>query len=432
MREFSIGLAGLGTVGGGVVNHLHRNGDILASRTGFRFRITRAAVRDPAKARASGLDPALLTTDPLALARDPNIQILVEVMGGTTLAGEVIRAALESGKAVVTANKALLAEKAAPLIDLARERKLPLCFEASVAGGIPILKALREGLVANHISAIHGIVNGTCNFILSSMAGTGATFEDALAEAQRLGYAEAEPSLDVDGLDAMHKAVILAALAYGFWADPAKVCVEGIRHVHPDDIRYARLLGYAIKLLAIVRAGSGDGVEIRVHPTLIPTGHVLASVGGAFNALALHGDVVGDTLFYGRGAGADPTASAVISDLAEAAFGLTHGVPLPACATHAHYARLKPVADILTPYYTRFSVVDRPGVLAAIAGVYAKHQIGISSVFQPKGVTGEQVPLILMSHDARESAFRAALAEIGKLDVARGPAVALRVEDFGS
>ena len=432
MREVKIGLAGVGIVGSGVLEHLAHNAEIIAERTGFCFKVVQIAVRHEHKLR-----PALahwknvaITLDPLEVAQNPEVEIVVELMGGVGMAQRVIESSLQKGKAVVTANKALLAEKANELLAVAQQAKRPLCFEASVAGGIPILKALREGLVANRILSIHGIINGTCNFILSSITQTGQNFNEALAEAQKLGYAEADPTLDIGGLDTMHKACVLATLAYGFWVDPEKVFVQGISYLQAEDFGYAKLLGYTIKLLAVIKCDEKDGIEVHVNPTLIPSDHVLASVGGSYNALAVKGDVVGNTLFYGRGAGADATASAVISDIVEAASALTQGNVLQGYRFHSLYQQLKPFADTIGRYYVRLLVEDKPGVLAKVAEIFGQHNIGISSVFQPKDHEGEAVPLVLLIHDAREKDFQSALKGIEKLSVSSGKAVALRVEDF--
>lgn len=430
METIRIGIAGLGVVGSGVVRHLRANADIIAERTGLRIELARVAERDPARAAALGIVPAQIAPDPLALARDPSLKIVVELMGGTGIARDFIDLAIREGKGVVTANKALLAEAAESLVGLATRGRTPLCFEASVAGGIPILKALREGLVANRIISIHGIVNGTCNFILSSMTQTGQPYAEALAEAQRLGYAEADPSLDVGGHDAMHKACILASLAYGFWTRPSEVHTRGIDGIAPEELHFAKVLGYTIKHLAVVRCDEDGAVEAHVGPTLVPSGHVLASVGGVFNALAVRGDVVGDTLFYGRGAGPDATASAVISDVVEAASALTQGYHLPACGIHGLYDRFRPYPETRSRYYVRFAVADRPGVLAQIADALGRHAISIASVFQPKEHPGETVPLVMLLYRAREQNLRDALAEIGRLPVSGGEPVAMRLEDF--
>lgn len=428
MKSFGIGLVGCGVVGGGVVRHLRANHDLLAERSGVKLTIQRVAVRDAGKAR--GVDPSVLTTDWKQVVHHPAVDIVVELMGGTTTAREVAEAALEAGKPLVTANKALLAECGAELFALAERKNTPIYFEASVAGGIPIIKALREGLRANRILGMHGIINGTCNYILSRMAEEGSDYAEVLAEAKRLGYAEADEALDVDGIDAAHKAAILASLAYGFWVPMKDLLVEGIRGVTAQDMAFARKLGYTIKLLAIIKPDARHAVAVRVHPTLVPLSHVLASVSGVFNAVSVEGDVVGPTLFYGRGAGADATASAVLGDIAEAAIDRLHGVGFRRLASHTCYTGTVPKADMVSRFYVRLNVVDQPGVLAQVAAVFGRHRIGISSVFQPEGHEGDTVPLVMLLDDAREEAFRAALAEIEDLPVARKPSQVIRVEDF--
>jgi homoserine dehydrogenase len=371
-------------------------------------------------------------TDAYELTRDPNIDVVIELVGGTTFAGDIILDALKHKKPVVTANKALLAHRGEELFAAAAKHHSNIFYEASVAGGIPIIKALREGLIANRIQSIHGIINGTCNYILSRMAAEGANFDDVLKDAQAKGYAEAEASLDVDGFDTAHKTIILASLAYGFWVDLQKIHIEGIRNVTAADMQYADRLGYVIKLLAVIKADGGKAVEVRVHPTLVPKSHLLASVSGVFNAVFVRGDVVGDTAYYGRGAGMDPTSSAVISDLADVALNIKFNAHrrVPPFVPHKMYGKLKPMDDVVSRYYLRLDVVDRPGVLAQIATILGKSNIGIMSVIQPEGHEGQKVPLILMIHDAKDSAMRAALAKIDKLDSVRGESVMFRVESF--
>jgi homoserine dehydrogenase len=429
MKTVGIGMIGCGVVGGGVLKHLAANRDLIADRTGLRLEIRRIAVRDAAKARP-GTDPALFTTDWRQVIADPAVDLVLELAGGTTTAREIAEAALSAGKPLITANKALLAEAGESLCDRAASKGVGIYFEASVAGGIPILKALREGLRANHIRSIHGIINGTCNYILSRMADEGGDYAEVLADAKRLGYAEADESLDVDGHDAAHKAAILASLAYGFWIRAEHVFVEGIRHVTALDVELARKFGYTLKLLATIKSDPAGPVEVRVHPTLIPDSHVLASVSGVFNAVAVEGDVVGQTLFYGRGAGPDATASAVLSDLAEAALDWSTGRKPCLPTGHNLNGRLLTVDEIITRYYLRLSVLDQPGVLAKVASVLASHQIGISSVFQPEGHEGDHVPLVLLLDYAKESKLRAATAEIARLSVVKEPVQVIRVEDF--
>jgi homoserine dehydrogenase len=356
------------------------------------------------------------------------VPVIVELFGGTGVALELILAAIRAGKMVVTANKALLAEHGREVFGLATERKVPVFYEAAVAGGIPIIKAMREAFIANHIESMHGIINGTCNYILTRMTESGMGFDEALKEAQAAGYAEADPTLDITGWDAAHKAIILASLSYGFWVDKEAIEVEGVQRVSAEDIRFADLLGFRIKLLAIVKADADGAIEVRVHPTLVPKSHVLASVNGVFNAIAVQGDVVGETLFYGRGAGQDATSSAVISDIAEAALAMEVPRGSYGFTPHGLYGAPKPIASVVSQYYLRLSVVDRPGVLAQVAGCLGAHGIGISQVIQPEGVEGEDVALVLMIHDATHAQMHSALAEIASLDVVRGEPRMIRVE----
>lgn len=425
-----VGLAGLGTVGASVWKRLDSQKDLLRQRTGAEIRVDQVAVRRAERAREVGVPEKLVVSDWRKLAANPNLEVIVELIGGTTEAFDLIQQALQNGKHVITANKALLAERGAELFQTALKNRRHLLFEASVAGGIPIIRALREGLVANRILSIHGIINGTCNYILTRMNNEGLEFKDVLAEAKRLGFAEADDSLDVDGHDTAHKAAVLAALAYGFWVPPDKLYTEGLRAVEKQDIVYARKLGYGLKLLAIIKTDADGAVEVRVHPTLIPEGHVLASVGGVYNAVLVRGDVVGDTLYYGRGAGGDPTASAVISDLGQIAAHFPQEQKARNVGHEALHSRLKTMDEIVSRFYLRLQVVDRPGVLADVARVLASRQIGISSVIQPEAQAGEITPLVLMLHDAPESQLRAAVEEIARIGAVKAPPVHLRVEDF--
>ena len=433
MRHVNLGIIGGGTVGGGVYQAVTRNGALMASRLGIGLRVAGVAVRDLKKKRPVAIPRSLLTTDWAAVVNNPKVDLVVELMGGTTIARQAVLAALRLGKPVVTANKALLSAHGEELFDAAQRHGTNLYYEASVAGGIPIIKVLREGLIGNRITRLYGIVNGTCNYILSRMKLEGADFSDVLADAQKLGYAEAEPSLDVDGHDAAHKIGILASLAHGFWVNPKKIYVEGIRGISAQDIGIASHLGYTIKLLGIVkRAGTGPSIQVSVYPTLVPNAHVLASVNDVFNAVYVRGDVVGDTLYYGRGAGQDATASAVLSDLADAALDLKCGTRsrIPPFVPHERDGEVSPIAEVVCRYYLRLSVVDRPGTLARIAAILADAKIGISSVVQPENRDGDSVPLILMTHDATNAAMSKALAKIAKLNVVKATPVMVRVENF--
>ncbi len=425
-----VGLAGLGTVGASVWRRLLSQRDLLRQRTGTEIYVEQVAVRRPERAREVGVPENLVTSDFGQLIANPALDVIIELIGGTTDAYALIEQALRSGKHVITANKALLAAHGAELFKVAHENQRHLLFEASVAGGIPIIRALREGLVGNRIVSIHGIINGTCNYILTRMNEAGLEFKEALAEAKREGYAEADDSLDVDGHDAAHKAAVLAALAYGFWVPPGRLYTEGLRAVDKQDIVYARKLGYGLKLLAIIKTDADGAVEVRVHPTLIPQSHVLASVSGVFNAVLVRGDVVGDTLYYGRGAGGDPTASAILSDLGQIASHFPQEQRARNVGHEALHSRLKTMDEIVSRYYLRLLVKDQPGVLADVARILATRQIGISSVIQPEAHVGETTPLVLMLHDASESQFQAAVQEIAQIGAIKAPPVHLRVEDF--
>ena len=428
MDKVGIGLVGCGTVGSGLVRNLAEANRLLQQRLGVGLEIRAIAVRHPAKKR-DGL-PVAPIADWKAVVADPAVQIVVELLGGTTDAFAVAQAAIAAGKPLVTANKALLSERGQELIPLAQKARVPIYFEASVAGGIPILKALREGLVANQLLGLHGIINGTCNYILSRMAEEGTDFAPALQQAKELGYAEADDRLDVDGIDAAHKATILCLLAYGFLPPFAKVPVEGIRNLAAQDVSFARQLGYAIKLLAVVRPVGTDRVEVRVAPTLIPARHPMASVHGVFNAVSLVGNLSGPVQFTGRGAGPDATSSALLADLGEAARHLRDKSPGPMIPAGGEKIRLIEPGDSIGRFYVRFEVRDQPGVLAQIAGIFATEKIGISSVLQPEGHGADSVPLVFLLEAAQESALQKAVRTVQKLALNRAPARILRVEDL--
>ncbi|MEO0453981.1 MAG: homoserine dehydrogenase [Verrucomicrobiota bacterium] len=427
-KEIGVGLIGCGVVGGGVIKHLTENATVLEERLGAGIAVRKVAVRDLTKDR--GLDPTLLTDQPSEVIDDPSVDIVVELMGGTDQAYDLAQAALQAGKPLVTANKALLAERGESLFAQAEESGVSIFFEASIAGGIPIVKALSEGLSANRILSIHGIINGTCNYILSRMSNEGLEFEPILKEAKELGYAEADESLDVDGIDAAHKAALLGTLAFGFWVPMEDVLVEGIREITAADILFARKLGYRIILLATMKPIEGSAVEVRVHPTLIPEDHILASVTGVFNAVTVTGDVVGHTLYYGRGAGADPTASAVISDVIEAGQGILNEAAPRKLRRHQAHGQVIDRDQVVTPFYARLLVENRPGVLAQVARILGEKKIGISSVFQPEEHEEEAIPLVMLLDRAKEADLRSAIAEVEQLDVVKGPCQIIRVEDF--
>jgi homoserine dehydrogenase len=431
MKTINIGLVGFGTVGTGVVKLLKGQAPLLQRRLGARLRLKRIADLDLTKPRDVEVDPKILTTDAREIIEDPAIDIVIELIGGTTAAREVSLAALRSGKHLVTANKALLATHGLELFRAAAEKRVDLGFEASVCGGIPIIRAVREGLVANRIHSIEGIVNGTCNYILTKMTELGAPFAEVLKEAQDQGYAEANPSLDIDGIDAAHKLQILASIAYGGSVDFNAIHVEGIRGIDPADIQYAKDLGYRVKLLAIAKETDGE-IEVRVHPTLIPEDHLLAFVGGVFNAVYIVGDATGSLMFYGRGAGQLPTASAVVSDVVEIAQNILYQRPsrpshIPAIAGEG--LKIRPMDEVRTRYYLRVMAVDKPGVLSKVSGILGSHGISIASVIQKGRHARASVPVVMMTHEAVEGAMRRALAEIDALDVVSGRTVCLRVEE---
>ena len=436
--SLGIGLAGFGTVGSGVWNTLERNGELITGRTGggVTLHIAKILVRDPAKARANTgeVPAAIFTTDWRALVADPAVDIVVELIGGTTDAFEIVAAALRAKKPVVTGNKALLAERGVELFALSKETNTPIHFEAAVAGGIPIIRTVQDSFIGNRILSFSGIINGTSNYILGRMTDAGLTFEAALAEAQALGYAEADPALDVNGWDAAHKAILLATLAYGFPIDPASIHVSGIEQVRPTDIHFAKSLGYVIKLLAVIREHPDRSVELRVQPSFIAKSNILASVHGVFNAVAVHGDAAGESLFYGRGAGQDPTASSVVADLVESARSLGNVSGHRGFLPYRENGHVLPVSETSTAYYVRFDVTDRPGVIAEIARVLADHRIGISGTHSPVNPTNpdaEFVDMVFLLHTCPFGKLQTALAEIEALDCINSEPVVFRIESLG-
>jgi homoserine dehydrogenase len=428
MKAINVGILGLGTIGSGVVKVLTEHADLLDKRVGAPLRIRRIAeVGTP----RIPVDPKLLTRDAKEVIDDPQVDIVVELIGGTTVARSLCLEAVNKGKHLVTANKALLAEHGLEIYQAAAAKRVDLGFEASVCGAIPIIRSLREGLVANQIRSIMGIVNGTTNYILTKMGETGQPFDEVLAEAQAKGYAEANPTLDVDGFDAAHKLQILASLAYGGYIRFADIYIEGIRKVEAVDIAFARELGCRIKLLAIAKEEQGQ-LEVRVHPTIIPETHLLASVGGVYNAVHIRGDSAGSLMFSGRGAGQMPTASSVVADIVEIAHNILFHRParaslLPISAIGAG-ASIKPMERIRCRYYLRVMAVDKPGVLSAVAGVLAENQISIASMLQKGRAEQAAVPIVMLTHEALEGDMRRALTRINALDVVAAETVCLRVE----
>ncbi len=435
--SIGIGLAGFGTVGSGVWNTLQRNGALIAGRTGgVTLHTAKVLVRNPAKARAttSAVPAENFTTDWRTLVDDPAVEIVVELIGGTTDAFEIVAAALRARKPVVTGNKALLAERGVELFAISREMETPIHFEAAVAGGIPIIRTVQDSFVGNRIHSFSGIINGTSNYILGRMTDAGLTFGEALGEAQALGYAEADPALDVNGWDAAHKAILLATLAYGFPIDPVSIHVSGIEQVRPADIAFAKNLGYAVKLLAVIREHEDGAVELRVQPSFIPKNNILASVHGVFNAVAVHGDAAGESLFYGRGAGQDPTASSVVADLVEAARGLGSGSGHRGFLPYRESGEILPIGDTSSAYYVRFDVTDRPGVVAEIARALADHRIGISgthSPVNPDKPDAEFVDMVFLLHSCKFGILQTALAQIEALDCINSAPVVFRIENLG-
>ncbi len=431
MKQVGVGILGFGTVGAGVAEGLQRNRLLLSNRLGVEVVIRRIADLDITTDRGISLPPHVLTTDAYAVINDPAVDIVVELIGGSTIARELMLAALKVGKPVVTANKKLLAEHGEELFTLAEEQGVDLYFGASVGGGIPIVRVLREGLIGNAIGYIHGILNGTCNYILTSMEKDGLAFDVALANAQKQGFAEADPTLDVDGFDTLHKAAILASIAYGINPDVKSLPVRGIRGVvEAEDIRYAADLGYRIKLLAIVKDTDGE-IEIRVAPTLVPEDGMLASVNGVFNAALVKGDLSDETLYYGRGAGRMPTASTVIGDIADAARAIASGAGSRLAVPRTSRAvRMKAPGDIVSRHYVRLSLGDAAGSLAAAAGAFGNHGVSIGAALQ-KGDPGKTgyATVIVLTHLAKQADIDAALDEISNLPCCGAAPRRLGIED---
>ena len=433
MKEIQVGLLGCGTVGTGVAKLLIENQSVIAARLGTRLNLKRVADIDVETDRGIQFAPGVLTTDADAVVNDPDIEIIVEMIGGEDVAKALILKAIENGKQVITANKALLASQGNRLFAAAAEKGVDLAFEAAVGGCMPIIKSVRESLVANRILSMTGILNGTCNYILTKITDERRPFEDALSEAQQKGYAEADSALDVDGIDTAHKIAILTALAYGMNINLPDVYIEGISKITPLDVAFAEHFGYRIRLLAISK-NKGNQVEARVHPTMIPFDNLLSNVNGTVNAIMVSGDAVGDIMLYGRGAGMMPTASAVISDAVDIARNLmaktTRRIPaLCVQRDHIQNINIMPMDDIVTHYYFRFAALDRPGVLSTISGILGRYDISIQSMQQKGRKTNGSVPVVMLSHLAKEADVQNALAEIDRLDVVSQPTMLIRIED---
>jgi len=434
MESIKVGLLGLGVVGGGTWKVLARNAGEISRRAGRNIEVTRVAVRDIAKARTLLGQAVELGTDPFAVVRDPSIDIVVELIGGDTLARDLVLEAIAQGKHVVTANKALLAKHGTEIFAAASARGVMVAFEAAVAGGIPIIKAMREGLTANRIEWVAGIINGTTNFILSEMRARGLPFATVLDEAQKLGYAEADPTFDIEGVDAAHKLTLLASLAFGIPVQFDKAHIEGISKLASEDIKLAERLGYRIKLLGITKRRT-NGIELRVHPALVPSASLLANVEGAMNAVLVRGDAVGQTLYYGKGAGEEPTASAVVADLVDVTRLHTadpeHRVPHLAFQPDAMAdTPILSIEDVVTSYYLRMTVADQPGVLADIARVLADAKISIGSMIQQPSDADGSADLIFLTHEALERNINAAISRIEALAFVRSRVTRLRVENL--
>jgi homoserine dehydrogenase len=436
MKPINVGLLGIGTVGGGTFTVLQRNAEEITRRAGRPIRITVVADKNLVLAKQVTGGACRVTDDAFSVVSDPSVDIVIELIGGYGVAKELVMKAISNGKHVVTANKALLATHGNEIFKAAQDKGVMVAFEAAVAGGIPIIKALREGLTANRIEWIAGIINGTTNFILSEMRDKGLSFDTVLKEAQRLGYAEADPTFDIEGVDAAHKITILSALAFGIPMQFDKAYIEGISKLDAIDIKYAEQLGYRIKLLGITKRTT-EGVELRVHPTLIPTKRLIANVEGAMNAVVVQGDAVGATLYYGKGAGAEPTASAVIADLVDVTRMHTadpeHRVPHLAFQPDAMSdLKILSMDEVQTSYYLRMRIQDKPGVLADITRILADEQISIDAMIQKEPGEGEdQTDLIMLTHLAREKRVNAAIAKIEKLPVIAGKVTKLRLEELG-
>lgn len=434
MRNIRVGMIGCGVVGQGVLRLLAENAANLEGRLDGHVQVRRIAVRDASKTRGPHGSGARVTTDPNDVLDDPELDVVVELMGGVEPAGSFVRRALEQGKPVVTANKALLAERGHELIELAERRGVDLYFEAAVAGGIPVMRVLREALASDRIVVVRGIVNGTSNYILSQMQASGMAFGDALALAQRAGYAEADPSLDIGGGDAAHKLILLATLAYGVKIDPSCVPTEGIDRVKPVDIEFARRFGFAIKPLAIARALSPDTIDLRVHPALVPRSSPLAHVDGALNAVQIEGAALGPCFLSGQGAGALPTAVSVVSDIVDVGRNLRSEsagrVPQRAfMSSRLVDAKVRDVADHVSRFYLRFHVRDESGVLGRLATTLGEHAVSIEQMVQEGRSREEPVAVVLLTHPAREGDVRAALATIDAFEVVVEPTLALSIEE---
>ena len=427
--KINVGIIGFGIVGSGTAKVLLQNKDILHERLGFDLNLKKIADLDIKTDRGIKVPKGVLTTDINDIFNDPEIDIVVELIGGIRPAKDFILKAIQKGKHVVTANKALLATNGTEIFQAARKAGVEVGFEASVAGAIPIIKVMKEGLIANRIRAIYGIINGTSNYILTKMTDENVEFSVALKEAQALGYAEADPTFDIEGIDTAHKLTILATLSFGIPLSFGSVHIEGISKISTQDIGFASDLGYKVKLLAITKESDG-GIELRVHPTMLPKEYLIAKVDGPFNAIYVDGDATGSTMYYGRGAGSVPTGSAVVSDIADIARNIQKDAVgrVPTIPNISRKSRVKKIEDIVSMYYFRFSALDKPGVLSKISGILGNYNISIASVIQKGRRLGEAVPLVVLTHEAKEKDVHRAIEEIDKLPIVMGKTVFIRVE----
>jgi homoserine dehydrogenase len=433
MKDINIGLLGFGTIGTGVVKLLAGNGLLIEEKLGARLRLKRIADLDITTDRGVPVAAGVLSNSADAVLTDPDISVVIELIGGYEPARSFVLRAIENGKHVVTANKALLALHGREIYAAAAKKGVEVLYEAAVGGGIPVLSAIRGNLAANNFFTVLGILNGTCNYILTRMTQDGADFAEVLKKAQELGYAEADPTFDIEGIDTAHKLSLLLSLCFGTRVEFKDIHTEGISSISGLDINFARDFGYKIKLLAIGKR-DGERIEARVHPTMIPVNYPLADVDGAFNAIRLSGDFVGPVMLYGRGAGMDPTASAVVGDVMEISRNILAGIgrrtaPLGYLDERVRDLPIKPIGEIVSKYYIRFSVVDKPGVIARIAGELGKNGISIESMIQTARSVQESVPIVIMTHEAREMDVRKALAEIDSFDIVREKSNLIRIED---
>jgi homoserine dehydrogenase len=429
-KAIKVGIIGFGTVGAGTAKILLKKRNDLEMKSGFPIVLKKIADLDIKRDRGIKLPADILTTNAQAVLNDPDIDIIVELIGGIRPAKEIIIEAIKNGKHVVTANKALLAEEGSQIFTAAEKNKVDVGFEASVAGSIPIIKIVRESLIGNSINNIYGIINGTANYILTKMTDEGVDFETVLKEAQALGYAEADPTFDIEGIDSAHKLTILASLAFGIPFSFKKVYTEGITRITPLDIQFASEFGYRIKLLAIAKR-TGKDIELRVHPTMLPEDDLISSVSGVFNAIFVEADATGEALYYGRGAGEMPTGSAVVSDIVDIARNIMTGAGVRIKGINVSGnpgLNIKKMEDIRTSYYLRFSAIDKPGVMSKISGILGSHNISIKSMIQKVREKEKAVPIVMMTHEAREKDMVLALKEIDKLSIVSGRTMYLRVE----